>query len=1121
MAQQKISKLSDVEKHVSSAFLSKLNPEDLNRKLNEAWLGVLTNEETLANPLLTIPVIAQDNFSEYLVWLMSQPEYFYFLLKVVLQLDSFPAQCLVLKELYNHRFPILLASRGWSKCCCPQTLIITKSSGVKRIKELVPNDDEGAFQSCNESLLGENKYTKVKYSFYNGEKATKKIFTRSGRHIEATLDHPIRVVSNGKIVWKNSEDIKVGDYLPVVRGVEQWDHNDLHHDVAYMIGAMVGDGCYSKTATSLKFTNQDSECLFKTNYGLNKWNNINLKQVKLKSGKTFEYFSSGGIIAKNKFIKDFGCAPYSKVVCKITPKIIFSTSFKSISAYIMGLFDTDGCCPTNSPVVELSTKSIQLAEETQFLLMCLGINSHLRTQYNKKYNKDYYKLVISGSSLKVFREKIGFGISRKQKMLDKHCLKITNDNIDLLPKELILDKMLALRELARDETFFEKSDPYSHSVMSPNRLKSYSLSYTTAKAILNTLSKSESVKNSYEYRAMLDIIDQNYYYDKVTKIEDGFCKTYDVELVDDHSFISNGFISHNTFTLSVYIILKMLINPGIKCVITGAGFRQAKIVFEYMEQIWKKSMMLQNCFRGGKNGPFHGTDVWTFRIGDSITYALPVGPDGSKIRGYRANLLSVEEFSSVNRQVFEEVMSGFLAVAASPIEQIKHKAKISAMKKLYIPISLDQEDNGIIQNQLILSGTAYYKFNHFYQYFKKWREIVYSCGDTDRLKEILGEDNSLENFNWKNYSVARIPIELIQEGFMDMDQINRTKASASKDVFFREFSCVFSDDSDGFFKRSLIDHCTVDADDIDPIKKNGEVIKFGPALYGDKSKKYIYGVDPAYQGDNFAIVVLEINEGHRRIVHSWTTQASDHKQLLKDGVINENNYYYFCVRKMRTLMKRFPCAGIALDSQGGGRAIVEALMDDTKLEDGEVVILPVIDTDEKPKETDLMEGDHILHIINFTSDWISEANHSLKKDMESRDILFPYHDAISYALSEYYDEDMGDNSSLYDTLDDCIYDIEELKKELSTITISETSTGREKFDTPDVKTGIQKKGRLKKDRYSALLMANWVARTTDVYSARPIGPDILTLSGFSQMHEGAAMFRGNSKIAAALNDLYK
>jgi hypothetical protein len=59
-------------------------------------------------------------------------------------------------------------------------------------------------------------------------------------------------------------------------------------------------------------------------------------------------------------------------------------------------------------------------------------------------------------------------------------------------------------------------------------------------------------------------------------------------------------------------------------------------------------------------------------------------------------------------------------------------------------------------------------------------------------------------------------------------------------------------------------------------------------------------------------------------------------------------------------------------------------------------------------------------------------------------------------------------------------EIEELKNELCTITMTRTGTGvgaRDRWDTPEVKMPNGRKGRLRKDRYSALVMANMIART--------------------------------------------
>ena len=56
-------------------------------------------------------------------------------------------------------------------------------------------------------------------------------------------------------------------------------------------------------------------------------------------------------------------------------------------------------------------------------------------------------------------------------------------------------------------------------------------------------------------------------------------------------------------------------------------------------------------------------------------------------------------------------------------------------------------------------------------------------------------------------------------------------------------------------------------------------------------------------------------------------------------------------------------------------------------------------------------------------------------------------------------------------------EIEDLKDELSIIEMTQTSTGRERWDTPEVKSGPGKKSRLRKDRYSSLIMANMSARS--------------------------------------------
>ena len=532
---------------------------------------------------------------------------------------------------------------------------------------------------------------------------------------------------------------------------------------------------------------------------------------------------------------------------------------------------------------------------------------------------------------------------------------------------------------------------------------------------------------------------------------------------------SRGF--GKSFMLSLYSMLRALLLPGRKVVVVGAAFRQSKVLFEYMETIWNNSPILRDIC-DGNSGPRRDVDRCVMRINESRVTCLPLG-DGQKIRGQRANDIISDEFASIPRDIFETVVAGFAAVSSDPIENVKRLAAEKKAKQLGVQIE-DKDENKLEEkdNQIILSGTAYYDFNHFATYWKRWKSIINSQGDHVKLREVFGGDDVPSNFDWTEYSIMRIPYELLPEGFMDASQVARSKATVHAGIYQMEFGAVFTRDSEGFFKRSLIESCVVDDKETTKDSKGKDII-FEAKLMGDKNKKYVFGVDPASEVDNFSIIVIEINHDHRRIVNCWTTNRSEHKEKVKRGYSTETDFYSYCARKIRDLMRLFPCVHIAMDAQGGGIAVMESLHDKDKIQEGEIEIWPVIDED-KPKDTDDQRGLHILEMCQFAKyDWLAEANHGLRKDLEDQVILFPRFDSVTVGISNIDD---GMKGRMYDTLEECVMDIEELKDELSMIQMTQTASGRDRWDTPEVIVAAGKKSKMRKDRYSSLIMANMAAR---------------------------------------------
>ena len=149
--------------------------------------------------------------------------------------------------------------------------------------------------------------------------------------------------------------------------------------------------------------------------------------------------------------------------------------------------------------------------------------------------------------------------------------------------------------------------------------------------------------------------------------------------------------------------------------------------------------------------------------------------------------------------------------------------------------------------------------------------------------------------------------------------------------------------------------------------------------------------------------------------------------------------------------------------------------------------------------------------------------------MEDKILLFPRFDTISLSLMTEKDkisfqqlkDKVGESNALrlYDTLEDAVMEVEELKDELVTVVVSVTPGGRERFDTPEIKTDTGKKGRMRKDRYSALVIANMLARQSQREIPGPsynnigtvITPGVFEINPSNQMYVGQDWAAGINK----------
>jgi len=553
-----------------------------------------------------------------------------------------------------------------------------------------------------------------------------------------------------------------------------------------------------------------------------------------------------------------------------------------------------------------------------------------------------------------------------------------------------------------------------------------------------------------------------------------------------------------TFILALYALLRAILIPGSKIVICGAGFRQAKLVFKYIEQLYEASPLIKEALEQW-GGPKYGSDMATLRVGLSVIQAIPIG-DGEKIRGIRATCLIADEFASIPEEIFDIVIAPFTAVHANPEERAANAAFVNRLIGLGAPeelIAAIRSTQGF-GNQIVVSGTPSYKHNHFYKRYGVYKMFIQSKGDVKNLKRALEEkhlaatgrtqditEDDLKNAEktWRHYAIYQLPYTALPENFLDEDNIRSDRAAFPRHRFAMEYLAQFPDDTDGFIRRSWVENSTPKAPSEEPIYCE---------LYGDPRAVYVMGIDPARFNDNLGVVILKLTARGKEMVYcnAW-----------------DKTEFGVSAQKIREIVKRFNVSYIAIDTGGGGEPIREWLCkktDDVQPEDFIWVIPDQMEKFTGDKSGMGAPGKKILEMVDFTTTWISQSAHGVASDVEQCNILFP-HRADEARVYDQYARHFG-VSDVSDSekerlqqdiwgVDDwdaeratksygekfvprmgAMQHINECINEMCAIMRSVSPKGTESFELPKLSEQPEGLDMRRRDRWSALMLANYAAK---------------------------------------------
>jgi len=431
--------------------------------------------------------------------------------------------------------------------CLPLSNKILTFEGIKLFHQ---------FKKGTYIMSGKGNSKEIVDSVYTGYKPEYFIKTKSGRMFISSEEH--KYLSNNGYV--------TASMLQLTDSIALW-RNSVNHifkfDLLYwVLGYLVGDGCYSYKSNRIDVTMEES-CSAK-NLILSFFNEFGKATVRTRKGtKTINIIVESKEL-RNKLLK-LGLARVTKTA-KTTP------NFKTLNHqanFIRGLMDADGSCSKNKTCIRLVNISESVIDNVQLLLQQFGIISRkmINKIYSEKHNQSY-TLSITGVDVLRYKTQIGFSIDYKAQYLDNIC-SISNGktSVDFIPNsDKIIDYFKDLFDT--NKTKGGLSSKGTGLYANKNRQVSYHLKYgKLSYHNLKTIIEHCEVRNIPVDNKYKQILNDWYFYDPI--IECGFTgktvEMMDIEVKDDHNFVYNGAVTHNsqgsTFTHVVLIEEDMEFNP--------------------------------------------------------------------------------------------------------------------------------------------------------------------------------------------------------------------------------------------------------------------------------------------------------------------------------------------------------------------------------------------------------------------------------------------------------------------------------------------------------------------------------------------------------------------------------
>ncbi len=522
-----------------------------------------------------------------------------------------------------------------------------------------------------------------------------------------------------------------------------------------------------------------------------------------------------------------------------------------------------------------------------------------------------------------------------------------------------------------------------------------------------------------------------------------------------------------TFTAAVYCILQTVFEPNTNILIAGPTFRTARFIFNHIEKIADSpdaKLLFQALGAKSKR-----SDEFEWRINGGSIRAIPL--NGEKIRGFRANVLVIDEFLLMPEDIIKNVLMPFLVAP----QDMKERIKIRSLEDQLIRKGAMKESDRIVfenNSKMIALSSASYTFENLYKTYSEWSNQIYTYDQRNKI--IQGEQSPKEDEEGMadgKYFISQMAWNSIPDYMIDKQIIKLAASEETRSAAFqREYCAQFTDGSDSYFSAKKMQLCTI-ADGEEPHM----------LLTGKKDKKYVLSIDPNFSNsptsDYFAMSVMELDPQNRdcTLVHGYGVAGKDLKDHIK--------YLYYILKNFNIEMIIIDYAGYQFIEAANEHELFKRDKIELKIfefesdKDG-------IEYEKQVKQARKSYNKEIGRIVftqYFTTDFIRKGNEWLQGCIDYRKLWFasrinPNASAFTKSISSGIDVKLVGAETIGEHIDQQDFIVYDTKKQCASIEVKSSTKGIQTFDLPQSFKHDTTPTRPRKDNYTTLMLGAWGVR---------------------------------------------